>query len=72
MEKNNINTQKYIYDLIHPNFYDKIVIIGFPYDQGARNKQLRIGSFLGPDSFRRFLRYNNFGVLKNVENNIDI
>ena len=67
-----INQQKYISDLIHHSFYDKLVIIGFPYDQGARNKQLRIGSFLGPDSFRRFLKYNNFGVLKNVELNIDI
>lgn len=65
------NKIRYIGDLVHENFYDQLVIIGFPYDQGAKNAQLRQGSFLGPDSFRRFLK-NSFGVLKNVESQIDI
>ena len=58
--------------MIHANFYDELVIIGFPYDQGARNHKLRQGAFLGPDSFRRFLSYTNFGVLKNVALGVDI
>ena len=64
--------QKYISSLIHESFYDELVIIGFPYDQGAKNLQLRAGSFLGPDSFRRFLKHTDFGVIKNVEYGIDI
>lgn len=45
--------------------------MGFPFDQGARDHQLRAGAYLGPDSFRRFLN-SNFGVLKNVEYGINI
>jgi len=33
---------------------------------------LRVGSYLGPDSFRRFLKSVGWGVLKNSELNIDI
>ena len=62
---------KYIGDLIHSNFYDELVIMGFPFDQHARNCNLRIGAYLGPDVFRRFLT-NNYGVLKNVEYGINI
>jgi hypothetical protein len=69
MESN--KTQKYLGDLVKPGFYDELVIMGFPYDQGARNQQLRAGSYLGPDSFRRFLVFD-FGVLKNVEYGINI
>jgi len=64
--------KKYIGDIIHENFYDPLVIIGFPYDQGAINVQKSKGSYLGPDAFRRFLSYQDFGVLKNVEEGIDI
>lgn len=63
---------KYIGHLIHASFYDPLVIIGFPYDQGAANAQKSKGSYLGPDAFRRFLSYQDFGVLKNVEVGIDI
>ena len=66
------NNQKYIGDIIHSNFYDELVIIGFPYDQGAKSLQLRAGAYLGPDSFRRFLSKTSFGVLKNVEMGIDL
>ena len=31
------NNQKYLGSIIHENFYDELVIMGFPYDQGARN-----------------------------------
>lgn len=48
--------KRYIGDLIHDNFYDQLVLIGFPYDQGAKNSQFRQGSFLGPDCFRRFIK----------------
>ena len=30
------NFQRTVVDLIHYNFYDEVVIIGFPYDQGAK------------------------------------
>ena len=63
---------RYIGDIIHDNFYDQLVLIGFPYDQGAKNAQFRQGSFLGPDCFRRFIKSAKFGVLKNVEINLDI
>jgi arginase family enzyme len=63
---------KYIGDIIHESFYDPLVIIGFPYDQGAINVQKSKGAYLGPDAFRRFLSYQDFGVLKNVEEGIDI
>ena len=68
----NQNQQEYIGSLIHESFYDELVIIGFPYDQGARYKNLRQGAFLGPDSFRRFLKSTPLGVLKNVEYGINI
>ena len=64
--------KRFIGDLIHDSFYDQLVLIGFPYDQGARNCQFRQGSFLGPDCFRRFIKNASFGVLKNVEVNMDI
>jgi hypothetical protein len=68
---NNKQQQKYLSDLIHSSFYDELVIMGFPYDQGARNMQIRAGAYLGSDAFRRFLN-SSFGVLKNVEYGIDI
>lgn len=71
-EEGGENNQRYIGDLIHENFYDELVIIGFPFDQGAKQLQLRAGSFLGPDSFRRFLSHTNFGVVNNVEKDINI
>ena len=64
--------KRYIGDIFHDSFYDQLVLIGFPYDQGAKNAQLRQGSFLGPDCFRRFIKVAKFGVLKNVEVDIDI
>ena len=45
--------------------------MGFPYDQGGKNFDLRGGSYLGPDYFRKILN-NDFGVLKNVELGINI
>ena len=68
MEENN---QKYIGNLVHEGFYDELVIIGFPYDQGVKNHGLTVGSFLGPDSMRRFLKCP-LGVVKNVEYKINI
>ena len=66
------NNQKYIGNLVHDGFYEELVIIGFPYDQGVKNHNLTVGSFLGPDSMRRFLKNCPIGVLKNVEYGIDI
>ena len=31
------NNQRYIGGLIKEGFYDELVIMGFPYDQGAKN-----------------------------------
>ena len=35
-------------DLIRDGFYDKLVLIGFPYDEGARKAQNRKGADFGP------------------------
>jgi len=36
METNYNESQTYIGDLIRDGFYDKLIIIGFPYDEGAK------------------------------------
>ena len=53
--------------MVKPGFSDKIVIIGFPYDEGAVRAGSRAGSNFGPDSFRRFLKMNNLGAVENPE-----
>ena len=35
-------------DLIRDGFYDKLVLIGFPYDEGARKASNRRGADFGP------------------------
>jgi len=35
-------------ELIQDGFYDKLVIIGFPYDEGAKKAGARSGSDYGP------------------------
>lgn len=35
-------------DLIREGFYDKIVLIGFPFDEGARKAGNRRGADFGP------------------------
>ena len=35
-------------DLIHDGFYDKVVLIGFPYDEGAKKAGNRKGADYGP------------------------
>lgn len=57
-------------DTIHPGFYDKIVLIGFPHDEGARRAGFRNGANYGPDSFRRFLP--SAGFLYNPEYDLDL
>lgn len=72
-------------DLIREGFYDKIVLIGFPFDEGARKAGNRRGADFGPgkllphffnnpiveiDSFRRFV--TNIGSVKNPEYGVDI
>ena len=66
------NFQRTVVDLVHNDFYDELVIIGFPYDQGAKFLQLRAGAYLGPDGFRKTLEFGTYGVLKNFEYGIDI
>jgi len=39
--------KEWLADIIHDGFYDKLVIIGFPYDD-AINGSARQGSDLGP------------------------
>lgn len=49
MESTNQNSQKeYLGDLIRDGFYDKLIIIGFPYDEGAKRAGARGGSDYGP------------------------
>jgi len=52
-------------DLIRDGFYDKLVIIGFPFDKGAKLAGNRKGADYGPDSFRRFLP--TIGSVRNPE-----
>jgi hypothetical protein len=47
------------------------VLIGFPYDEGARKAGERPGADYGPDSFRRFLGHK-IGSIRNPEYSIDI
>lgn len=58
--------------MVTEGFREKVVIIGFPYDEGATSAGSRAGSNFGPDSFRRFLAMNNIGAVFNPEYNIDI
>ena len=66
-------------------FYDKLVLIGFPYDEGARKAGNRRGADFGPgkyllivltkvfdiiDSFRRFVK--DIGSVHNPEYGVDI
>ena len=72
-------------DLIRDGFYDKLVLIGFPYDEGARKAGNRRGADFGPgkftdknitqfifplDSFRRFVK--DIGSVRNPEYGINI
>ena len=41
-------------DLIRDGFYDKVVLIGFPYDEGARMAGNRRGSDFGPGKLAFF------------------
>lgn len=43
-------------DLIRDGFYDKLVLIGFPYDDGARKAGNRRGSDFGPGKGQIFLK----------------
>ena len=54
--------------------YDKgsIVVIGFPYDQGAATICRKTGQARGPAAVRNFLFHRDFGSLVNPESDIDI
>lgn len=71
----NTNTQtlpQYIGQIVTDGFYDPLVLIGFPYDDGAKKAGSRAGADYGPDSFRRFLKMNNVGSLDNPEYGVNI
>lgn len=40
--------EDYIGSLIQDGFYDKLVIIGYPYDEGAKKNGTRAGADYGP------------------------
>ena len=44
-------------DLIHDGFYDKVVLIGFPYDEGAKKAGNRKGADYGPGKSNCQLTY---------------
>ncbi|TNV74034.1 hypothetical protein FGO68_gene6298 [Halteria grandinella] len=67
---NTTDQSEYIGSLIHEGFYDKLVLIGFPYDQGATLCGSKRGQDYGPDSFRRFVK--DLGSIRNPEYGIDI
>lgn len=65
--------EEFIGSAILEDFYEKLVIIGFPYDHivtQLKDPQLRIGAHYGPDSWRRFI--HTVGVLDNREYGIKI
>jgi arginase family enzyme len=63
---------EFIGEWVKEGFHEKLVIIGFPYDQGARQAGQRQGADHGPDSFRRFLKMNNIGTMHNPEFDLSI
>ena len=56
--------------LIIKGFYTKLVLIGFPYEEGCLISKHRRGTKYGPDSFRRFL--TKVGTVTNAEYNVDL
>jgi hypothetical protein len=59
--------------IIEDGFYEKLVIIGFPYDHIIKlinRDELKIGSHYGPDSWRRFI--HTWGTTDNREYGIRI
>lgn len=63
---------EFIGEWVKEGFSDKLVLIGFPYDLGARQAGQRQGADHGPDSFRRFLKMNNIGTMNNPEYDLSI
>ena len=47
-------------DLIRDGFYDKLVLIGFPYDEGARKASNRRGADFGPGKQTLFIKFGSF------------
>ena len=47
-EEEKTEEPRWLGDLIHESFYDKLVIIGFPYDEGAKLAGARKGADYGP------------------------
>ena len=45
-------------DLIRDGFYDKLVLIGFPYDKGANAAGNRKGADFGPGKYSIFLHFS--------------
>ena len=72
VENATTGTAEYIGQVIKDGFYDPLVLIGFPYDAAVKTTGIRQGADYGPDSFRRFLKMNNIGPLRNPEYNFDI
>lgn len=71
--KHTEDIEGFIGHIIKNDFYEKLVIIGFPYDQIIKEldrKELKIGSHYGPDSWRRFI--HTCGVTDNREFGIKI
>ena len=63
-------SNKVIGSIIPSGFYEKLVLIGFPFDEGAKSSGLRVGAAYGPDCFRRFL--NKIGPINNAEYDSDL
>lgn len=58
-------------DIINEGDHGDIVLIGFPYDEGVRRNNGRIGAKQGPKSFRQLLKRT--GTVVNAEyDNLDI
>lgn len=70
MEEAGNYSHDHLGSIIKEGFYDRLVIIGFPYDRGARLCGKQGGQDYGPDSFRRFLV--DIGSLENPEYGVSI
>ena len=50
-EQTTVANPVWLGDLIRNGFYDKVVLIGFPYDEGARKAGNRRGADFGPGKY---------------------
>lgn len=56
-------------NIVNPGFRSKVVLMEFPYDEGAKVSSLKLGSGYGPECFRKYMK--KLGPIQNAEFGID-